>query len=194
MGRLGLSCLGKSGFPWRHRYGPRGPSVVRYTAVIARGSDVVASVLKRVQEGSGSKLLDQESRRGVSSVPVSLRAQVRIIKDMGILQQGELVGNDVVADQYIKHFEAPLPMVVVKGIGHSPGWMEARLCHLMWQGRPMARSQSGLIFLLAFECGGSLLSANVPLTLCIVYGPTYPLPDISAVGVDVWMLSMSNDA
>uniref|UniRef100_A0A0D9Z8X5 Uncharacterized protein n=1 Tax=Oryza glumipatula TaxID=40148 RepID=A0A0D9Z8X5_9ORYZ len=50
-----------------------------------------------------------------SPVPVSMRAQVRIMKEMRVLKPGEPVGDEALAE-YIKRFQNPLPTVVVQGI------------------------------------------------------------------------------
>lgn len=50
-----------------------------------------------------------------SPVLISMRAQVRIMKEMRVLKPGEPVGDEAVAE-YIKRFQDPLPTVVVQGI------------------------------------------------------------------------------
>lgn len=64
-------------------------------------------------------LLPSRHSKGLEARPspvlVSMRAQVRIMKEMRVLKPGEPVGDEAVAE-YIKRFQDPLPTVVVQGI------------------------------------------------------------------------------
>lgn len=50
-----------------------------------------------------------------SSVPVSKRAEVRLMEEMGLLTPGEPVG-DAAVEAYAKSFDTPLPSHVIAGL------------------------------------------------------------------------------
>lgn len=50
-----------------------------------------------------------------SSVPVSKRAEVRLMEEMGLLTPGEPVG-DAAVEAYAKSFDTPLPSHVITGL------------------------------------------------------------------------------
>lgn len=71
-------------------------------------------------KGCGRKVVQMPSRRSgrkarFSSVPVSKRAEVRLMEEMGLLTPGEPVG-DAAVEAYAKSFDTPLPSHVIAGL------------------------------------------------------------------------------
>ncbi|EEC67121.1 hypothetical protein OsI_33928 [Oryza sativa Indica Group] len=71
-------------------------------------------------KGCGRKVVQMPSRRSgrkarFSSVPVSKRAEVRLMEEMGLLTPGEPV-VDAVVEAYAKSFDTPLPLHVITGL------------------------------------------------------------------------------